>query len=210
MPRIAEVGLTQKKKTKYPIERDEETRLHWLIKVRDINAQQLIFADESACYLNMRHDFARSPKGQPAIVKQTYRPEGKVNLLACMSLEGVVAPWLVEGGTVDTGVFTYYLEHLLLPELRAGQILVLDNYAVHKTEAVRDLLCERDCKVMFLPTYSPDLNPIELLFSKLKARLRQLAAASVDVLSLAIDQLLKSVRLDELMGWFRKAGYIVY
>ena len=175
-----------------------------------MNSNQLIFADESACYLNMRHDYARSPKGQPAIVREAYRPEGKVNLLACMSLEGVLAPWLVEGGSVDTGVFTYYLEHVLLPELKAGQILVLDNYAVHKTMAVRNLLLDKECRVMFLPTYSPDLNPIELLFSKLKARLRQVMAGSVDALGLVIDEVLKSVRLDELVGWFRKAGYVVY
>ena len=95
----------------------------------------------------MRRDYARAPRGQPAYSTEAYRPEGipasqgtGVNLLVCMSLEGVVAPWLVEGGSVNTQVFSHYLEHVLCPQLRPGQILVLDNYPVHKAAVVAEHL----------------------------------------------------------------------
>jgi transposase len=116
----------------------------------------------------------------------------------------------VEGGTVNTQVFTYYLEHVLAPQLRPGQIVVLDNLPVHKAAGVAECLHRHDCKLMFLPTYSPDLNPIELLFAKLKADLRCISAASLDALSLAIHQALKRVELHHLIGYFRHAGYLVY
>ena len=158
----------------------------------------------------MRSNYARSPKGQPAYSSEAYRLEGKVNLLACMSLEGVIAPWIVEGGTINTGVFSYYLEHILCPQLNPGQILVLDNYPVHKAFIVRELLKKRGCRLMLLPTYSPDLNPIEMLFAKLKTKLKQISAASLDTLSSAIHDALKQVSLSDLIGWFRHAGYLVY
>lgn len=158
----------------------------------------------------MRRTHARSPKGQPAYSTEAYRPEGKVNLLACVSLEGVVAPWLVEGGTVNTQVFTYYLEHLLIPQLRPGQLLVLDNFPVHKAAVVAERLQQHDCKLMFLPTYSPDLNPIELLFANLKADLKRRSASSLEALSQAIYQALKGVELHHLINWFRHTGYVVY
>lgn len=174
-----------------------------------MNAHQLVFGDERACHLHMRSADARSPKGQPAYSSEAYRPEGRINLLACMSLEGVLAPW-IEGGTVKTQVFSYYLEHILCPELRPGQILVLDNYPVHKALVVRERLEQQACKLMFLPTYSPDLNPIELLFAKLKTRLKQISAATLDSLSGAIRDTLEQVALTDLIGWFRHAGYVVY
>lgn len=158
----------------------------------------------------MRRAYARSPKGQPAYSSEAYRPDSKVNLLACMSLEGVIAPWLVEGGTVNTQVFSYYLEHILTPQLRAGQMLVLDNFPVHKAAVVAEQLEKQDCKLLFLPTYSPDLNPIELLFAKLKLRLKVISATTLDALSLAIHQTLQQVSLQDFIGWFRHAGYVVY
>lgn len=158
----------------------------------------------------MRSSYARSLKGEPAYSSENYRPEGKVNLLACMSLEGVIAPWLVENGTVNTQVFTYYLEHILIPELKQGQMLILDNYPVHKALGVRELIERKGCKLLFLPTYSPDFNPIELLFSKLKIKLRQIAASTLKELSYAIQGVLKSIPLHNFINWFRHAGYIVY
>lgn len=158
----------------------------------------------------MRSAYARSPKGQAAYASEPYRPEGKVKLLACMSLEGVLAPWLVEGGTVNTNVFSHYLEHILCPQLKPGQILVLDNYPVHKASIVRDLLNQRDCKLLLLPTYSPDLNPIEMLFGKLKQILKRVSASTPESLSLAIHNALKQVTLQDLIAWFRHAGYTIY
>lgn len=157
----------------------------------------------------MRSDYARSPKGEPAYSQEAYRPEGKVNLLAFMSLEGVVAPWLIENGTVNTQVFTYYLEYILSPELKQGKILILDNYPIHKALRVRELIEKQGCRLMFLPTYSPDFNPIELLFAKLKAKLREITASTMKELSFAIHNILKKIPLHNLINWFRHAGYVI-
>lgn len=146
------------------------------------------------------------PKDNPlAYATESYRPEGKVNLLACMSLEGVIAPWTKVAPSTRG-----WSEHILTPQLRPGQILVLDNYLGHKALVVRELLQQRDCKLLFLPNYSPDFNPVELLFAKLKARLKQISATTLDALSSAIQQTLMQVSLADLFGWFRHAGYLVY
>jgi transposase len=164
-----------------------------------MNPYKLCFLDESA--------YARSPQGEAAYTQEPYRPEEKVNLLAGLTLEGVVAPWLVHEGSVDTPVFLYYVEHILCPNLKAGSILVLDNFVVHKHSRVRTLLESKDIQVLFLPTYSPDLNPIELAFAKLKSLLRKQAIVTFASFSHAIKQSLDSLSLHEIMAWFRHCGY---
>ena len=164
----------------------------------------------------MRRNYARSPKGQPAYSREAYRPEGipasqgaGVNLLACMSLEGMVFS-SSKGAASTPKPFATTEGHILCPQLRPRQILVLDNYPVHKTAIVAEHLEQHGCKLFFLSTYSPDFNPIELLFAKLKQQLRLVPASSLDALSLAIHNALKQMTLSDLIGWFKHAGYIVY
>lgn len=157
----------------------------------------------------MRRTHARSPKGQAAYAVEPYKLEEKVNLLSALSLNGVIAPYLIRDGSVDTDVLLYYAEHILCPELRAGDMLVLDNYPIHKANKLETLVEQRGASILFLPTYSPDFNPIELAFSKLKAHLKKLAADTFDDLSYGIKRILDSIALHEIIAWFRHCGYVV-
>ena len=105
-------------------------------------------------------------------------------------------------------VFVYYLQRFLLPVVRPGQVLVLDNYVVHKGTVVRELVREAGCELVFLPSYSPDLNPIEQAFAKIKASLKRAAAVTLETLSVAVRRALDAVSLSDIQGFFRSAGVV--
>lgn len=131
-----------------------------------------------------------------------------ITLTAAVRLSGISEPaCLVIDGATDTACFTYYVEHCLVPTLRPGDIVVLDNLACHKTAAVSRLIASAEAEVRYLPAYSPDLNPIEQLFSKLKAWLRSAAARTVGDLIGAMGDGLRTVRPSDIRGWFAHSGY---
>ncbi len=119
---------------------------------------------------------------------------------------GLAAPFLIEGA-VDAEVFTAYLQHVLCPELREGDVVILDNLSTHKMARVGQLIAACGAEVRYLPPYSPDLNPIELAFAKLKAHLRGAAARTLEELQSALVQALHSFRPDHCRGFFRHARY---
>ena len=123
-----------------------------------------------------------------------------------MRPESITAPFLVEGA-VDAEVFTAYLEQVLCPQLRRGDTLILDNLATHKIQKVAQLLWARGVGLRYLPPYSPDLNPIELAFSKLKTHLRQAAARTLEDLHVALAAGLNSFSAQHGQGFFRHAHY---
>lgn len=166
-----------------------------------------MFVDESGCQLHMSRSHARAPKGRRAYSSTPHHPGERVNLIAALSTSGIQAPWLVTGGSVDTRAFITYVEHVLSPTLRSGQVVVLDNYSIHTAATVRNLIAARDCTLLFLPTYSPDLNPIENAFSKLKALLRQARAATHDALSHAIKHACRAISLHDARAFFDHCGY---
>jgi len=118
----------------------------------------------------------------------------------------ITAPFLIEG-PVDAEVFTAYLQHVLGPQLREGDTLILDNLSTHKIQNVTSLLSARGAGVRYLPPYSPDLNPIELAFAKLKAHLRQAAARTLADLHSALADALNSFSAQHCRGFFRHAQY---
>jgi transposase len=129
-----------------------------------------------------------------------------VTLTAAVRLDGVGACLAFDGAT-DSACFEAYVGRCLAPTLRPGDIVVMDNLACHKTAEVARLIAAVGAEVRFLPPYSPDLNPIERLFSKLKAWLRSAAARTVDALIEAMGDALRAVRPDDILGWFRHSGY---
>lgn len=167
---------------------------------------KLVFVDETASYLNSHRDYARSTKGTRAYCEQPYKSK-KANLIAAISLEGMQAPWLVTGGSVNGDTFITYVKQILVPSLKPGQTVVLDNYSIHTSDEVRKAIKAAGCQLLFLPTYSPDFNPIEHAFSKLKAILKQVATETFEELSLAIKQALSEIELSDIIGWFKHAGY---
>jgi transposase len=135
------------------------------------------------------------------------RNHGKnTTLVAALSWQGMQAPWTVEGA-MDTSAFVVYLRQVLAPTLAPGQIVVLDNLSVHKVAAIRDAIAARGGDLVYLPAYSPDFTPIEQAFSKLKARLRGLAARTCETLLDALAIARAAITPDDAHGWFRFAGY---
>jgi transposase len=126
--------------------------------------------------------------------------------IAALRHEGIEAPFLIEG-PVDADVFTAYLEHVLCPQLRQGDTVILDNLSTHKIQNVEKLISAQGAHVRYLPPYSPDFNPIELAFAKLKAHLRQAAARSLDDLQAALVTALGSFSPHHCLGFFRHAQY---
>jgi transposase len=126
--------------------------------------------------------------------------------IAALRWDQITAPFLIEG-PVDTEVFTAYLQEVLGPELRPGDTVILDNLSTHKTASVATLLATHGANVRYLPPYSPDLNPIELAFAKLKAHLRQAAARTLHDLQLALVPTLRSFTRQHCQGFFRHARY---
>lgn len=135
------------------------------------------------------------------------RNHGKnTTLVAALTPEGLQAPWTIEGA-MDTVAFERYVQEVLGPTLRPGQIVVLDNLSVHKAESIREAIEARGCTLLFLPPYSPDCTPIEQAFSKLKALLRGLGARVRDDLIEAIRLAVAAVTRDDAVAWFINAGY---
>ena len=131
-----------------------------------------------------------------------------VTLTAAVRLDGVPpSACLAFDGATDTACFETYVGQCLVPALRPGDIVVMDNLACHKTAEVARLIESAGATARYLPAYSPDLNPIEKMFSKLKASLRQAAARTVDRLYEAMGEALRSVTHQDIAGWFRSCGY---
>jgi transposase len=123
-----------------------------------------------------------------------------------MSVEGMGASLVVAGAT-NRGVFEAYIERVLSPELRPGQVVVMDNLTAHKGERVRELIEEQGCELLYLPPYSPDFNPIEEAFAKIKALLRRAAARSREALVQTMGAALDAVTAQDAHGFFEHCGY---
>lgn len=150
---------------------------------------------------------ARAPKGE-RVCGLVPRNRGKnTTLLASMTAEGMGASLTVEGATTKV-VFETYVEQLLAPSLSCGQVVIMDNLGAHKGERVRELIEERGCSLLFLPTYSPDFSPIEEAFSKVKALLRKAAARAREALVEAIGTALSAVTPEDAIGFFGHCGYL--
>lgn len=166
----------------------------------------MVFLDECGTHRALTRPYARAPRGERA-VGTVPRNRGTVTtLLASLSLTGMGAAMTIEGGT-DTAVFDTYVEQGLVPTLRPGQVVVLDNVKAHQSTRARALIEARGCRLLFLPAYSPDLSPIELAFSKLKAVLRRLEARTQAALEEAIGEALQTITPKDACGWFVHCGY---
>jgi transposase len=174
-----------------------------------LDLYKLVFVDESGFQLGMVPSYGRSPRGEKCFAATPRNQAENTNLLAALSVHGIQATMTLEG-SVDAQVFEVFVEQTLVPTLRPGQIVITDNYKIHKSARTRQLVEACGCQLIFLPTYSPDLNPIELAFSKIKAFVRTAKAFSLQALDSAIAQAARSITLQDILGWFRHAGYPSY
>ncbi len=187
-------------------ERDEGQRAHYRERVAGIGAEKLLFLDECGTNTGLAPLYARAPKGERAY-GQAPRNYGKnLTLIASISTTGMSEAMTLEGA-VDGEAFEAYIERWLAPSLVAGQVVVMDNLSVHKRDKVRELIETKDCRVLFLPPYSPDYNPIEHAFSKLKGLLRDAQARSQAGLQAAVSEAIAAITAQDALGWFRHCGY---
>jgi transposase len=152
--------------------------------------------------------YARAPKGQRAYGNVPRNRGKNTTLVGALSLEGISATMAFEGATTKV-VFETYVEEVLAPMLKPGQIIVMDNLGAHKGERVKELIEARGATLLFLPAYSPDFSPIEEAFSKIKALLKKAAARTREALVEAMAQALEAVSSADTEGWFAHCGYQV-
>ncbi len=165
-----------------------------------------MFLDESGAKTNMTRLYGRARRGER--VRDSV-PSGRwetTTMIAAVSSSGPQAPWVFDG-PVDGDVFEVYAERILAPSLKPGEILVMDNLSTHKNKRAREAIEATGACIWDLPPYSPDLNPIEKMWSKVKAHLRKRKARSEDELINAIGEALANITNDDIAGWFASCGY---
>jgi transposase len=179
----------------------------WRWLASRFDAGRLVFVDESGFHTSMTRLRARAPKDKRAYGKVPRNRGKNTTLIAAIALEGAMGrPMTVEGAT-DALAFEAYVGHFLAPSLREGQVVVLDGLGAHRTERVRELIEGRGADVVFLPSYSPDLNPIEKAFSKTKQLVRKARARTREALIDAIARALAAFTPEDATGWFAHAGH---
>jgi transposase len=165
-----------------------------------------VFIDETWAKTNMTRSHGRSLKGQRLIAKVPHGRWRTMTFLAALRHDRVAAPCVIDG-PINGRSFLAYVEQFLVPTLKQGDIVVMDNLGSHKGKAVRRAIRKAGAKLFFLPPYSPDLNPIENLFAKLKTLLRKAEERTIDATWRRIGQLLDRFSAHECANYFRNAGY---
>lgn len=150
--------------------------------------------------------YGRAPKGQRVVGSVPQNWGRNITMLAALSVAGVDATMTVEGAT-DTDVFCAYVSEVLSPTLSQGDIVVMDNLSAHKAQKVRELIEARGARLVYLPPYSPDLNPIERCWSKIKTYLRAVKARSSERLDEAIKKAFETITESDARAWFKHCGY---
>jgi transposase len=207
---LQKLGLVRKKKKVVAKERESkrvrEARSEFRSKQAELEPWRLVFIDETGTSIGMTRRYGRAQAGE---LVEDFVPRNTgtvVTLIGALTAEGLVAAMTVEGGTTKV-VFETFVEQLLVPELAEGDIVVLDNLAAHRSARACELIEEAGASVLFLPPYSPDLNPIEQAWSKMKEFLRATGARTRKTLDIAIGEAMEMVTSFDARGWFGHAGY---
>jgi transposase len=198
--------LDAQKKRLTASERDEAERQSWRQTHGALNPADLVFVDESGSNLALAPRYGWALRGERAWGQAPTNRGKNTTLLAALTPEGLLAAMTVEGAA-NTEAFLTYLDELLCPALRPGQTVLMDNLRVHKADAVRERIEACGCRLVFLPRYSPDFNPIEGAFSKLKAFLRRVQARTREALEAALGAGLQTITAQDAQGWFKHCGY---
>ncbi len=178
----------------------------WRQEAATWEASRLVFLDECGVHTAMHRLYARAPKGQRAY-GEVPRNRGKnTTVLGALSCQGVQAVMTLQGAT-DRLAFEAFIEQVLLPTLVPGQIVVLDNLSAHKSQTAQKMVEDKGCAWVFLPSYSPDFNPIEQMWSKFKSDLRREAPRTQEHLDTLVWPLLETVTPKHAENWFAHAGF---
>ena len=204
------LGMTRKKKSTHASERDRpdvvEARRLWPEKVAGVDPKDLVFLDETGANTAMQRTHGYAPEGQRVVASAPLGGWKAVTFVGALTACGLVAPWALEGA-MNGEWFLAYVEQILVPALRPGMVVVMDNLPSHKVDGVREAIEGAKCRLEYLPPYSPDLNPIEMAFSKLKGLLRRAAERTAEGLRAAIERLAGAVTPQDAQAYIRHAGY---
>ena len=181
-------------------------RLIWRTRMGELDPHCLVFVDEMGTHTSLAPVYAYAPIGERAFFKVPRNRGRNTTLIASLQFQGMGPSMAVEGATTSR-VFETYVERLLAPALRPGQVVVMDNLGAHRPRRVRELIEERGCELLYLPPYSPDLNPIEEALSKIKHLLRKIAARTKEALIEAMGRALGAVDAQDVRGFFVHSGY---
>jgi transposase len=190
-------------------ERDEWLRRAWRVMVTgEIDARRLVFVDEMGTNTSLAPIYGWSRRGERARLKVPRNWGANITLLASTTYEGM-GPCLAVEGSTTREVFEAYLEQVLAPSLRPGQVVVMDNLSSHKGGKVSELIEQRGCDLVYLAPYSPDFNPIEEAFAKVKTLVRKFEGRTHEALVEAIGSALDAVTAGDARGFFEHCGYRV-
>ncbi|WP_422679954.1 IS630 family transposase [Chelatococcus albus] len=199
-----------RKKTAHATEQDRpdilKQREAWFDGQLDLDPERLVFIDETWASTNMARRHGWAPRGERLRVGVPHGPWKTTTFVAGLTLRGMIAPFVLDG-PINRVAFETHVEKVLVPALRPGDIVVMDNLSSHKGARVRELIEAAGASLLYLPPYSPDFNPIENAFAKLKALLRKAAERTVDGLWTAIGRLIDTFTPQESANYFAAAGY---
>jgi len=207
---VEEAESAFKKKSLHASERDTEAnrkqREEFITRIATIEPKSLVFLDESGVTTSMTRLFARS-EGGGRIYEAMPDSRWKIlTIIGAMSLRGMIATMTIEEAT-DGDIFRAYVEQVLCAALQPGDVVVMDNLSSHKVSGVQEMIEKAGAEVLYLPPYSPDLNPIEKAWSKLKKILRDAKARTKEALEKAIAEALKLITADNAKAWFKHCIY---
>jgi transposase len=202
---IRRLGITLKK-VLHAAERDPVRRAAWWEALDEVDPTALVFVDETGTNLAMTPRYGRAPRGERVVgtVPRNHGPN--TTLVAALSLDGITAAMTREGA-IDRCAFDAFVDQVLAPRLKPGQVVVWDNLSVHKSADAQRRIEARGCQLLWLPPYSPDFTPIEEAFSTLKTALRRSGARTREALDDAITAALTTITAADTPGWFAHCGY---
>lgn len=203
-------GFAAQKKSLHAVERDSarvrQARDQFGEQTSFIDPRQLIFIDESGVNLAMTRLYGRAPRGERVSGTAPHNYGPNVTVVGALGLDGIRAAMSFEGA-MNGRVYRVFVEQVLAPTLKAGDVVVMDNLSAHKVKGIKEIIEQRGAKALYLPPYSPEFNPIEQCWSKVKTSLRKAKARTVKALNEAIDQAMDRVTSSDAIGWFRHCGY---
>lgn len=184
----------------------QERRAWWQATMLDLDPRRLVFLDETAANTKMTRLYGRARRGQRVVGRAPHGHWKTTTFLAALRHDGLSAPLVVDG-PMNADVFLAYVQQHLAPTLSEGDVVIMDNLAAHKRAGVREAIAARGASLVYLPPYSPDFNPIEQVFAKVKSLLRKLEARTIPLLESALGTMLDHFAPAECTNYFRHCGY---
>jgi transposase len=203
---LQKLGLRRKRKRFLAQERDQGKRARFLHQVQKLDPRKLVFIDEMGANLNLSRLYARAPGGERVEEPLPRNTPTNVSVAGALGARQLLAACCLEGA-FDGEAFAAFVEQMVVPQLAPGQTVLMDNVPTHQSQRVAAAIQAAGARLLSLPPYSPDLNPIEPYWSKIKSHLRQARARTVDLLHQALASGMKQVTAQDIRGWFHHAGY---